>query len=208
MHQTRQSTTTKLPIKRKGTKYIAVPLSHKKDSVPIVIAVRDMLKLAKTTREVKQMINSKLLKLNGKPVKSHKESIKLFNILEADKPYTLTLSPSQKFTLSHYLKKDARICKVLNKKLRPKAQVQLNLHDGTNVLSEEEVKINDSVQLDFSGKIKSIIKLDKGSNIFVFSGKYAGQEGKVESLNEKSASVKLKNKEEMVELPLSIIIAQ
>jgi small subunit ribosomal protein S4e len=77
MHQARQSVTTKIPIERKGTKYIVRSSSHINDSVPLLIAVRDILGLAKTAREVKHMIQTKLLKINGRLVEDFKESIKL-----------------------------------------------------------------------------------------------------------------------------------
>ena len=56
MHQTRKEATNKLPVRRKGTKYLARARSHLNDSVPVVIAVRDMLGLAIKSKEVKQMI--------------------------------------------------------------------------------------------------------------------------------------------------------
>ena len=64
MHLKRQEAITKLPIPRKGTKYVARALSHLDNSVPVVIAVRDMLRLARTTSEVKKMIHEKIFKLN------------------------------------------------------------------------------------------------------------------------------------------------
>src|SRR3989338_9599674 len=98
MHQTRQQTISKIPIARKGTKYIARAASHNKVSIPVVIAVRDMLHLARTMREVKEMIHQKLLNLNGHAVKDVHESIKLYNTLKADKTYRLILSSTGKFS--------------------------------------------------------------------------------------------------------------
>ena len=82
MHLTRQQVTTKLPIPRKGTKYIARASSHLSDSVSVLLAVRDMLKLAKNAKEVRRMVQDKLLKINGTLVMHAHESIKLFNHLE------------------------------------------------------------------------------------------------------------------------------
>ena len=106
MHLKRQKAAIKLPIPRKGTKYIARALSNLNNSVTVVIAVRDMLKLARTAAEVKKMIHRKLLKINGKNVKDYRESIRLFNLFEADKPYILTLLPTGKFTLEESKEKN------------------------------------------------------------------------------------------------------
>ena len=65
MYQTRSEAIKRLPIPRKGTKYVARALMHKKNSVPVVIAVRDMLKLAKTAKEVKKTIREKMIKINN-----------------------------------------------------------------------------------------------------------------------------------------------
>ena len=112
MHQTRAQVDKKIPIRRKGTKYVARARSHERSSVPVVIAIRDILGLAHTTREVKKMINQKLIKINGKAVKDPRESIKLFNILEADKAYRLSISPKGKFYFEE-AKEKTRLCKVI-----------------------------------------------------------------------------------------------
>ena len=190
MYQTRQETTTKLPIPRKGTKYIARALSHHRNSVPVVIAVRDMLKMAKTADEVKKMIKSNLLKINGRIVKDYRESIKLFNILEADKHYVLTLLPTRKFAFEETKDKDARVCKVINKKLLKSNTIQINLHDGSNILTKDKIKVGDSIYIDFSNKIKKHLSFEKGKEVFVMSGKYSGLKGKVENIEGQKVSVK------------------
>ena len=206
MHQIRQTTTTKLPIHRKGTKYVARALSSPKDSVPVVIAVRDMLKIARTASEVKKMINSKLLKINGKLVKDRRESIKIFNIFEAGKSYVLSLLPTGKFTLKEISNSKTRLCKVKNKKLLKNSKIQLNLHDGSNVITDKKVSVGDSFYLDLNGKITKHVPFEKGKDAFVLSGKYSGQSGKILSVKDGKAMVKLEDKE--AELPSGNIIVQ
>lgn len=192
MHLTRQQTTTKLPIPRKGTKYLARALSHPKESVPVVIAVRDMLKLARTSREVKEMIKQKALKLNARPINDLRESIRLFNILSADKHYILTLNKARKFALEEIKNPQTRMCKVIGKTLLKNGKIQLNLHDGSNVLTKDKLSVNDTIYLDFEGKIKKHNPLEKASECFIIKGKYQGFKGKIEELNEK-AKIKLEN---------------
>ena len=207
MHQTRQETTKKLPIRRKGTKYVARALSHPKESVPVVIAIRDMLGLAKTKKEVKKMILQKLLKVNGRDVRDYHESIKLFNLLEAGKTYVLKLSPVRKFFLEETKEKDERLCKVIGKTLLKNKKIQLNLHDGTNLIGDSKIKIGDSLYLDLSGKIKKHVSLEKGGEAFIFSGKYAGQSGKVVDVQDKTATIKFKEGSSTI-LPIKILIIQ
>jgi len=208
MYLKRHKTTTKLPISRKGSKYVARTSSHISNSVSVVVAIRDILKLAKTAKEVKEMIKQKLLKINGKDVKDYRESIKLFNVLEADKSYILVILPTKKFAFKETKEKNKRLCKIMGKKLLKANQIQLNLHDGSNILTKDKININDSIYLDFSGKILSSIQIEKGKSVFVFKGKYTGQEGVVNSVENKKAKIELNKKENLVELPLNQIIAQ
>jgi len=199
MHLKRQEAATNWPIPRKGTKYIARPRSHLNHSVPVVIAVRDMLKLARTTAEVKMMIHRKQLKINGRTVRDHKESIKLLNLFEADKTYILTILPTGKFSLEVAKEKDMRLCKVINKTLVKNNTIQLNLHDGSNLVSKTPIYVGDSIYLDFSGKIRKHISLEKGKDVFIIKGKYLGHNGKIESINNKEVTVKLKDKSTIID---------
>lgn len=206
MHQTRQEVITKIPIKRKGSKYVARAASDNSESVPVVIAIRDLLKLARTSREVKGMIHSKSLKLNGKTVKDLNESVKLFSILEADKKYLLTLLPTGRFSFVE-TKESSRLCKVISRSLFSGNKIQLNLHDGSNVLGSKDIKVGDSIYLDFSSKVKSHVKLEKGKDCFITLGKYIGHQGKILDLKEKNAKIKFEDKGE-AELPLNSITVQ
>ena len=152
MHLTRSELTKKIPVPRKGTKYIARAFSDLENSVPVVVAVRDMLKLARTSKEVKEMIKQKLLKINGREVTDVHESIALFNIFSADKSYILTYSKTGKFNLEEYSKQD-RPCKVINKTLFKKGKIQINLHEGHNLITDKKINPGDTVYLDPAGKI-------------------------------------------------------
>jgi len=208
MHQKRQEVTTKIPIPRKGTKYVVRASSHLKEAVPVVVAVRDILKLARTSKEVKRMINNNLLKINGKLVKDLRESIKLFNLFEADKLYHLALSNTHRFVFKEHKQKNERLCKIIGQKLLKGSKIQINLHDGTNIISGKKFKVGDSLYLDLSGKITKHVSVEKGKNAFVMSGKYAGLNGKIESTKDKKAVIKFTDKEGSAELSISQIIVE
>jgi small subunit ribosomal protein S4e len=188
MHLTRSESTKKWPIPRKGTRYLARPTGSVNDSVPVVIAVRDMLKLARTAKEVNEMVKQKLLKINGREVKDYHESIQLFNILEADKSYVLKITTTGKFVFEHSSKKE-RLCKVINKTLLKGNKTQLNLHDGSNVITSDKIQTNDTVYLDFSGKILRHIPMQKGKEVFIMAGAFKGQKGKIEEVEDSRVAV-------------------
>ena len=60
MHQTRSELIRALPLPRKGTKYVAYAQRHNSTSVSIIVALRDMLGLASTAKEVNYMIHKKI----------------------------------------------------------------------------------------------------------------------------------------------------
>ncbi len=204
-HQTRQETTKRLPITRKGTKYVVRTLSHLDNSVPVLIAVRDMLKLARTKKEVKKMILQKLLKINGREVQDYRESIKLFNVFHAGKDYTLKLSPVRKFLLEETKDGSERLCKIIGKKLLKNKKIQFNLLDGSNIISDKDYNIEDSLYLDFSGKVKKHISPEKGSEVFIISGKYEGQHGKITDISGKKVTIKLKENSPTIEFSQVIL---
>lgn len=207
MHLKRSKASMKVPVPRKGTKYLARARNHADNGVPVVIAVRDMLGLAKNSKEVRYMINNKLLKINNREVKDIRESIKLFNILSADKQYVLEILPTGRFQFKE-TKESSRICKVIGKKILAGKKTQINLHDGTNLISKENVSVGDSVELGPDNKLKKIIKIDKGKSVFIISGGSIGLTGKIKELSGRKATVSIDGKDKGVELEISHILAR
>lgn len=190
MHRTRQQAPKLWPIPRKGTKYVARASSHLDSSVPVLFAVRNMLGIARTAKEVNEMIKMKLIKLNGRIVSDYHQSVQLFHILEAEKSYQLNLLPTGKFAFRE-VSSNVRLCKVISRTLVGGGKIQLNLHDGTNILSKDKIKVGDSVYVDFENKIKKHLSLEKGRKVLVFSGKYQGREGTIEAVRDKDVSVRM-----------------
>ncbi len=196
MHQTRSETIRQLPLARKGTKYVARALRNNSNSVPVVIAVRDMLKLANTSKEVKGMIHNKKIKVNGKLAKNLNDPISLFSILGADKDYLLTLLPTGRFEFKETKEKDRKL-KIVNKVLVKNKEIQYALHDGTNVLSDKEFTVGDTLILNHENKIIKHLGVVKGKEVFALTGSYMGKHGKVEEISGKKLTVKF-DKENVV----------
>ncbi|MBT4166317.1 hypothetical protein HOE04_04735 [archaeon] len=187
------------PIARKGSKYVARSSHNLGESIPLMIVMRDILKLVRTKKELKKLINEKQIKINGKLIQVVNYPICLFDVLSLEvmkKNYKMVLLESKKFGFEEIADKDAksRVYKVLDKKILSKGVVQLNLNSGKNVLSKEKVGIGDGIVLDFSGKILGVVKLDKGSNAVVIEGKHAGNKGKIEHVFERGGKKLVKIK--------------
>ena len=205
MHLTRFEVTPLVPVARKGTKYIARPMSHYTSSVSVLSAVRDMLKIARTAREVHTLIKQKALMINGRVVRDYHEPLHLFGLFDADKRYRLVITSAGRFSLEATTAK-TRVAKVIGKTMLRGKMLQVNFHDGTNVLTKDKVEVGSSAELDLSNKVVRWIALGKGAHVFVRSGRSLGQSGKVKSIEGKSIHIELGGR--VVVLDSDHVIAQ
>lgn len=185
MHLKRQKVPKKWPIARKGTTFVVRPLSNLKNGIPILIILRDILKVAQNRKEVKKAINSKNILLNLKPIKDEKHPALLFDVITIvpeKKNYRVELTESGKFIVNELKdsKVDKKVSKIINKKILRGKKTQLNLSDGNNFLSDVKCKVDDSVLVDLKNrKIEKCLPLKEKVKVIVFEGKHAGKKGVV-----------------------------
>ncbi|MEK6894740.1 MAG: hypothetical protein AABX10_04725 [Nanoarchaeota archaeon] len=205
MHQTRSEVIKQLPLARKGSKYVARAIRNSSNSVPLIVAVRDMLKLAKTSKEVKGMVHNKKLKINGKVAKNLTDPICLFSRIEADKNYLLTMLPTGRFSFVE-TKDNERKLKIMGKTMVKGKKLQYSLHDGTSIVSDKEFSVGDTLILNNENKVSKHIALDKGKEVFAFSGSYIGKQGKVQDVSGNKITVKFDKEEAVIEKSQVIVI--
>jgi len=197
-HLKRQSSPKNWPIERKGTTYIVKPRFSLREGVPLLIVLRDMLKLAQDRREVKKIIHSKQVLVNEKKARDEKNNILFLdtiNVLPLKKCYRLELSEKGKFYLNEIKESEVnrKIAKIINKKMLKGKKIQLNLGDGRNFFSDIKCKINDSVEINLKeGKIEKCLPLKEKAKIIVFAGKHVGKKGEIVKLNLEEKTVKVK----------------
>ena len=212
MHLKRQEVPKNWPIARKGSTYVVNPNSNMGKGVPVLIVLRDMLKIVKNRNEAKKAINSKNIVLNGFFVKDEKESMTIFDkisIIPSKKNYQLTLSEIGKFSLEEVSEEESKnkIAKVLNKKTLKGKKVQLNLNDGWNFITNQQFKIQDSVIIDFKQKkIVKSIPLKESAKAMVFAGKHSGKKGIIKKVNLEKKMVELEDKKEKINALIKQII--
>jgi len=172
-------------IPRKGTKYLAVATHNQKESVPLVIVMRDILKLVRNKKELQRLLNEKQILINHKEIREPNFPITLFDKISfpnIKKNYVAKLSLNKKMIFKEIPAKDSetKTYKVLSKKILGSKKIQLNLSGGKNILSDEKVETGDSILLNLKdNKIIKTISMEKGKNAFVLKGKHAGIEGEI-----------------------------
>jgi ribosomal protein S4E len=191
MHLKRKTVENFWSIPRKGTKYVAVPNHNHSEALPLVIVIRDMLKLVRNTKELKKLLYEKQIQVNHKLVHETNYPISLFDILSLPlekKNYRAVLSSNKKLIVEEVNEKEAnvKVYKVLNKKILEGKKIQLNLMHGKNIISKEKVDTGDSILFDLkANKILKIIPMEKGKDAFVIKGKHAGMSGKINDIVER-----------------------
>ena len=191
MHFKRKTIGKFWPIPRKGTKYVAVPDHNQYEALPLVVVMRDILKIVRTTKELKKLLYEKQVQVNHKLIRETNYPIALFDILSLPcikKNYKAILSENKKIVLEEVSDKEAglKVYKIMNKKVLGDKKIQLNLMHGRNIISKEKANTGDSIVFDLKeNKISKIIPMEKGRNVFVAKGKHAGISGKINEIVER-----------------------
>lgn len=181
-HLKRNAAPKSWPIPRKGTKFI-VRAGIKE--LPLLVALRDILKLAKNRKEVKKAVHERTIAISGKLITNDKAIMNLFDVLTiipSKENYALDLSDKGKYTLKKISEKEAKqkIIKIINKKVLKGKKTQLNLFDGRNILESKACGINDSLILDLeTKKVAEILPMKEKSSVLVIEGKHIGEKGTI-----------------------------
>ncbi len=158
------------------------------DSIPLTIVMRDMLGIADTARLVSQIVSDRAVLIDGAPAKSIKEGVGLMDIVSLpalDKHYRMMLDRRGRLKLQEIPASSAqwKLCRVENKTVVKGGKLQINLHDGRNVLTKETgIKTGDVVKLHLPDqKILGTYPLAAGATAFLTGGAHAGETGTVQA---------------------------
>jgi small subunit ribosomal protein S4e len=164
-----------------------VKSSHKNnESLPLTKIIQS-LGHADKALEAKKIIAAGHVLLNGKTVKKPRQGAGLMDLVSipsAKEDYILV--PTKKgLTLKEIPGKNTktRLLRVIGKKTLSKGKTQLNFHDGTNIIAKEDVKVNDTVEVETpKPKIKQVISFDTGATALIVSGRHRGETGKIKEV--------------------------
>jgi len=184
MHKKISEMPKEWPLPRKGKKYIAVASHDNNKSIPVVFALRDLLKIAKSRREAKKICLEGNVKINNKIRKDIAFPIQLRDLLQLEKigkNYRLVLK-NKKFIFEEIKPSETgtKVVKVIGKVVLRKDKFQANLQDGRNFIMENKFSCGDSAIVDFTkDKIVKFIPLKKDSLVEIIKGKHIGEKGKI-----------------------------
>lgn len=147
-------------------------------SLPLLVLIRDVFKIVETAKEAKTIIKKGDVLVDGKKRKDPHYGIGLFDVVEIpilNKVWRAVPKNGLSFIEIPKEESNIKICKIIDKKSLRGNKIQLNLHDGKNIITDKKYSTNDSVLVEFPElKIVDHFKFDNNSLGIVIGGKNAG----------------------------------
>jgi len=161
--------------------------------LPLTIVLRDILGFAKTRKEAKTIVSQGKVYVDGKVRRKDDFPVGLMDVISisAIDNYFRIVS-SRKGLILHPISKEEsnfKLCRIENKKVVENGHVQLNLHDGSNILvkvvdpkkpQEDTYKALDTVKINLPERqILEQVKMKENDFAIITSGKNIGKHGKI-----------------------------
>ena len=192
-HLSRLAAPKTWPIKRKISKFVTRPKPgpHKLErSMPLLVIIRDILNYAKTSREVKKILNEGKIKINNKIRKDVHYPVGLMDTIsiESNNEYFRVLFNKNGKLIIHPIQKEESTLKplrIINKTCLKKKKIQLNFDDGRNIIIDKNnYKVFDTVLYDLQKNlIVSHFKFEKGALIYLIDGNQIGSVGVLQDIH-------------------------
>lgn len=180
-------------IVRKSSTWVPKPIAgaHAADkSIPLGLVLRDYLKVVGTMPEAKRVIGNRDIVIDGRVATSHKTPVGLMDVLslpKLEKHYRVVLDRHGRVALTEIPANQAtwKFCRVENKTVVRGGRLQLNLHDGRNVLVKEtSYKTGDVLKLAIpTQEIKGHYAFGQGMTALITGGTHVGEFAKVDGID-------------------------
>jgi len=162
---------------------------HKlRESLPLVIFLRNRLKYALTKAEVTKIVMQRLVKVDGKVRTDPTYPAGFMDVVEIEKTgenFRLIYDVKGRFTIHRITAEEAKykLCKIRRVQVGPKGVPNVVTNDGRTIRYPDPLaKVNDTVQVDIgSGKILDFIKFEPGNLCMITGGRNLGRVGTVVS---------------------------
>jgi len=160
---------------------------HKlRESLPIILILRNRLKFALTGKETKMICMEKHVKVDGKVRTDPHYPAGFMDVVEipkAGEQFRLIYDTKGRYALHRISdeEKKFKLCRVKRQELSLKKVPYIATHDGRTIrYPDPAVKVNDVVKIDIeSGKITQHFKFESGSLVMITKGRNTGRVGTI-----------------------------
>jgi small subunit ribosomal protein S4e len=193
-HLKRIASPRKWPVTRKTSVWIVKPSPgpHSiENGMPLSISIRDFLKLAKTSPEARRIIGNGDIFIDGKVSRQYKRPVGLMDVVSIPKLnlyYRVLLDVRGKLRFIKITKEEAKwkLVRIENKKTLKNGQIQLNFHDGRNILlKKDKYKTGDVLKISVpEQKIVGQYLFEPGNLAMLIGGHHVGEFATVSKFEE------------------------
>jgi small subunit ribosomal protein S4e len=163
------------------------PGPHATDrSVPLLVILRDMLRLCDNAREARQILAARNVLVDGRVVTNPKFPVGLMDVLTIARTkdhYRMLVGARGRMTLMPVKAAEAKwkLVRIEDKTTVPGGRTQLNLHDGRNILLPKDgYRTGETLKIRLpSQKIAAEYPLEKGHVALLIGGQHAGEIGHI-----------------------------
>lgn len=151
------------------------------ESIPLLMAVRDILKLASTNREARKIIGERKMFVDGRIVTDYRFPLGLMDVLSVPaikKHFRVLMDPKGKVRLFEIPEDKAqwKLVRINDKTIVTGGFTQLNLHDGRNIIVQRQYKTKDVLKITLpSQKIISHYPFESGKICMITGGQHSGK---------------------------------
>jgi small subunit ribosomal protein S4e len=172
-----------IPRKKETWVVKASPGPHPIDrSLPLILVIRDFLKIANINAEARRIIGNGEILVDGRVVRSYKYPVGLMDVISIPNlnlQYRVLLNRRGKLEFVKISKEEAKfkLARIENKTTVAKGKIQLNLHDGRNILLKKN-KYNSGDVLKLSipdQKVQTCYTFEAGNISMLIGGHHVGE---------------------------------
>jgi len=159
-----------------------------KESLPLILILRDILKLATTGNEAETLIKQGKVVVDGVTRRDERFPVGVMDIVELpDSKQWFRVLPVQGGRLSlkpiESNESGFKLCRIIGKKTTNNGMMQLNLHDGSNVMLKDsgaEYRLNDILQVKVPDReVLAHVKFEEGAQAVLTGGRSQGKRGQI-----------------------------
>ncbi|MFT4312026.1 MAG: S4 domain-containing protein [Candidatus Woesearchaeota archaeon] len=196
-HLKRISAPRTWPHRRKSSVFIVRPDAGKQLelSLPSSLVFKSMLGVCETTKQVKQLMISGAVTIDGKKRKEKAYPVGLYDVItftNSDASYRMTLGVDGKMHIIEIpsKEKDVRALRIERKVFVRGGKVQLGFLNGRTMLCDEKAyKVGDTLLVDQKGKISKHLSFEKGKCVQFIGGRHIGEVGTIEQVDGQNLTV-------------------
>jgi small subunit ribosomal protein S4e len=193
-HLKRLASPRKWPIPRKTNIWVAKPSAgpHSiENGIPLVVGIRDFIKLANTATEARRIIGNGEILVDGRVSRRYKRPVGLMDVISIPNlklHYRVLLDSRGKLRFIRIKKDEAKwkLVRIENKVIVKGSQTQLNMHDGRNILvKKDKYKTSDVLKISLpEQKILGQYPFEPGNIAMLIGGHHVGEFATIDKYEE------------------------